>query len=293
VAEQHPDFLAVSFVSRAADLEEVRRVLIEQGGDVPIIAKIERGEAVSNFDSILAASDGIMVARGDLGTDIPLERVPLVQRDIIQKCNRAGKPVITATEMLESMVESARPTRAEASDVANAIFDGSDAIMLSAETAIGRYPVRATRIMTRIAREVERRLPYDRMLAERADWLEYKTDELISYDACHTAHYLGAAAIIAFTQSGSTAGRVSKYRPKVPVLAITPDEVICRRMLLRWGVNPLPVSELANLDEMFTTGVNLAKELGIARPGDLVVITGGVPIGVVGSTNLLKVEQVY
>ncbi len=291
-AGQQPDFLAVSFVGTEQDIRDVRAALPDGAAEIPIIAKIERGEAVRNFDQILDASDGIMVARGDLGTDIPLERVPLVQRDIIRKCNRAGKPVITATEMLESMVSAARPTRAEVSDVANAIFDGTDATMLSAETAVGRFPVRAVRIMARIARETERRLPYDEMLAERAGWLERKTEELISYDACHTAHYLGAAAIVAFTHSGSTAGRVSKYRPRVPVLAISPDEAVCGRLLLHWGIHPLRVARLTHVSDLFATGVRLTKELGLASPGDLIVITGGIPIGVSGSTNLLKVEVV-
>ena len=223
---------------------------------------------------------------------IPLEKVPLVQKEIINKCNWVGKPVITATEMLESMVKSIRPTRAEAADVANAIFDGSDAIMLSAETSVGKYPVRAVTLMSRIAREVERKLPYQQMLTERGRWLEHKTDELISYNACYTAYNLGAVAIVAFTQSGSTAGRVSKYRPRVPILAITSSNVVSGRLLLRWGVYPFRVTGLSSVDELFDAGAKLVKELGLARAGDLIVITGGVPIGLIGSTNLLKVEEI-
>lgn len=290
--KQEPDFLALSFVSGTEDVNGIRAILGENGADIPIISKIERGEAVSKFNSILATSDGIMVARGDLGVDIPLERVPLVQKEIIRQCNHQGKPVITATQMLESMVHSARPTRAEVADVANAIFDGTDATMLSAETSIGDYPIQAVKIMAKIAEEAESKLPYEQILAERGEWLEQKTDELISYSACHTAHSLGAAALVAFTQSGSTAGRVSKYRPRVPILAITPSSVVARRLLLHWGVYPFQIAEASSVDELFATGVRLVKELGLAKPGDLIVITGGIPIGVAGTTNLLKIEKV-
>ena len=290
--EQQPDYLALSFVSEAENVVNVRDMLRKNDADIPTIAKIERGQAVRNFDSILSASDGIMVARGDLGVDIPLERVPLVQKEIIRKCNRAGKPVITATEMLQSMVNSVRPTRAEIADVANAIFDGTDATMLSAETSIGKYPVQAVRMMAKIARETENELPYEQVLLERGTWLEHKTDELISYSACHTAHSLGAAALVAFTQSGSTAGRVSKYRPRVPILAITPNGAVVGSLLLRWGVFPFQIAGPSSVDELFSTGAGLSKELGLAKPGDLIVITAGIPVGVAGSTNLLKVEKI-
>lgn len=290
--QKQPDYLALSFVSDAEDLASVRAVLSSNGADIPVIAKIERGVAVKKFDSILAASDGIMVARGDLGADIPLEKVPMVQKEIIQKCNQAGKPVITATQMLESMMSSASPTRAEVTDVANAIFDGTDATMLSGETAIGKYPVQSVRMMVRIAREAESKLPYGRMLTERGKWLEQKTDELISYNACLTAQSLGAAAIVAFTRSGSTAGRVSKFRPKVPILALTPSSAVCGRLLLWWGVYPVQITESSHVDELFATASRLSKELGMAKSGDVIVVTGGIPIGVAGSTNLLKVEKI-
>jgi pyruvate kinase len=290
--EQQPDYLALSFVSNAEDIASVRAILHDNNGDIPIVAKIERGEAVNKFDSILVASEGIMVARGDLGVDIPLEKVPLVQKEIIRKCNQAGKPVITATQMLESMVNVPRPTRAEVNDVANAIFDGTDAVMLSAETSIGKYPVQAVKMMTKIAREVEDKLPYEQILSERGRWLEHKTDELISYSACHTADSLGAVALVAFTQSGSTARRVSRYRPKMPILAITPSTVVLGRLLLHWGVHPFQIARAASLDELFAMGAKLSKELGLAKPGDLIVITGGIPIGIAGSTNLLKVEKI-
>jgi len=290
--QQTPDYLAISFVSSAEDIFAVMAVLREHSADIPVISKIERAQAARDFDHILSASDGIMVARGDLGVDIPLERVPLIQKEIIQKCNRVGKPVITATQMLESMVNAARPTRAEVTDVANAIFDGTDAIMLSAETSVGKYPVRAVRTMARIAQETEKRLPYAHLIGERSTWIERETDELISYSACHTADRLGAVAIVAFTQSGSTARRVSKYRPRVPILAITPSDFVSGRLLLHWGVYPFQIGPVSTVDELFSSGARLAKETGLSKPGDLIVITGGVPIGVTGVTNLLKVEKI-
>jgi pyruvate kinase len=289
---QRPDFLALSFVTDAENITDVRSILRYKGVEIPLIAKIERGEAVDNFGSILAASDGIMVARGDLGVELPLERVPLIQKELIARCNRAGKPVITATEMLESMISSLRPTRAETTDVANAIFDGTDAIMLSAETSIGRYPVQAVRMMSSIARAAEKELPYERSLAERRSWLERETDELISYSACQVANSLGAAAIVALTQSGSTAIRVSKYRPSVPILALTPIRAVAGRLLLYWGVCPQMIVEPASVDEIFTLAARLSRDAGLVRPGDLIVITAGIPIGEAGTTNMLKVERI-
>jgi pyruvate kinase len=287
-----PDYLALSFVTEAEDIVCIKRLMREKGTEIPIIAKIERGEAVKNLDSILANADGIMVARGDLGVEIPLEKVPLVQKEIIKKCNQAGKPVITATEMLESMVKSMRPTRAEASDVTNAIFDGTDATMLSEETSIGKNPSQAVAVMDRIARETEKKLPYEIALSEKKVWFEQRTEELISYNACITAHSLGARAIVAFTKSGSTAGRVSKYRPRTTIVAITPDEVICRRLILYWGVQPVQVATPSSVSGLFATASAITKKLGLARPDDLLVITGGIPLGLGSTTNLLKVEVV-
>ncbi|MFC1870486.1 pyruvate kinase, partial [Chloroflexota bacterium] len=286
---------ALSFVSVPEDIIQTRAILREKNCDIPIIAKIERGQALDNFEGILAASDSVMVARGDLGVDIPLQRVPMVQKEIIMKCNQAGKPVITATQMLESMVTAARPTRAEVTDVANAIFDGTDAVMLSAETSIGKYPVEAVRMMSQVALEAEIRLPYEKLLAERSTWLEPQTDELISYNACYTASRLGAVAIIAFTQSGSTAQRVSKYRPRVPILATTPSKRASGRLMLCWGVQSVQTvqtSESSSIGELFAAAARLAKDLRLAKSGDLIVITGGIPIGRHGTTNLLKVEKV-
>jgi len=290
--EHGVDFIALSFVRAAGDVLDVKSFLREKGADIPLVAKIEKWEAWQDIDSIIAASDGLMVARGDLGIEIPLEKVPLAQKDIIRKCNRAGKPVITATQMLESMVDSPLPTRAEVTDIANSIFDGTDAIMLSGETAVGRYPVEAVKVMTRVALETEASLPYDRIVREKYADLEPVTDDAIAYAACHTARRLGAAAIVAFTMSGSTARRVAKYRPGIPILAATPSPRQIRRLLLPWGVYPYEVPEPATVHDLFAEGVRLCLNTGIARRGDLLVITAGLPIAIPGTTNLLKVERV-
>jgi len=290
--QQKPDYIALSFVTKPEEIEQVRDILKRHHANIPIISKIERGEAVKNFSEILAASDGIMVARGDLGVEIPLKDIPHVQKDLIRRSNMACKTVITATQMLESMVNSPRPTRAEVTDVANAILDGTDGIMLSAETSMGKYPVQSVKMMSEIARETERYLPYDQLLTERGNWLENQTDELISYNACTTAHRLKAVAIVAFTQSGSTARRVSKYRPRVPVIAITPDKVVAGRLILYWGVYAFHNPSLSSVDDLFTAGTKLVMDLGVAKSGDSVVITGGLPIGVTGTTNLLKVQRI-
>ncbi len=292
VVKNRPDYLALSFVSGPKDIGGVRKILRQSSVDIPIISKIERGRALDNLDEILAVSDGIMIARGDLGVDIPIQKIALVQKEIIKKCNQAGKPVITATQMLESMVSSPRPTRAEVTDIANAIFDGTDALMLSGETSIGMYPKLAVEMMADVAGETEKELHYKRLLTEKSRWVECQTDALISYDACYTASRLGAVAIVAFTQSGSTAMRVSKYRPEMPILAITPNRVVCGKLELSWGVQVFHLEKVPPLDELFSTASGICKSLGMASPGDLVVITGGVPVGTAGSTNLLKVEKI-
>ncbi|MBT3363394.1 MAG: pyruvate kinase [Chloroflexi bacterium] len=290
--KQQPDFLALSYISIAAEITSVRALLGVDHADIPLIIKIERAQAIKNLDSILKQSDGIMVARGDLGVEIPLEMVPLAQKDMISKCNLLGIPVITATEMLESMIHASRPTRAETTDVANAIFDGTDATMLSAETAIGSHPVQAVKMMAKIAVQTEKKLPYQKMLTERGSWPKKETSELISYNACYTAHTLNAKAIVAYTQSGSTAGRVSKYRPKMPILALTPSESALRRLMIYWGVQTIKTDGMSGVDQLFSLGQKTTKELGLAKKGDRIVITGGIPIGEVGSTNLLKVEKI-
>lgn len=289
--EQGVDFVGISFVRSAADVVRARQFLYEKGASIPLIAKIERHEGVNDIDRIIAEADGIMVARGDLGVEIPLKKVPIVQKEIIRKCNQVGKPVIVATQMLESMVAMVRPTRAEVSDVANAIFDGVDAVMLSDETAAGRYPVETARMMANIAVETEKTLPYERMLLEKSEQVVPQTDDAISYGACHIAQQIGAACIVAYTSSGSTALRVSKYRPKTPILAITHNPDVARKLALSWGIEPYVVDRPGNVDAMFQRGAQLALETGIARKGELVVITAGIPTGIPGSTNLVKVHR--
>jgi len=286
------DFVALSFIKEAEDVSRVRHFFQQKGTETPLIAKIERHEALENLDGILEAAEGAMVARGDLGIEIPIQRVPIAQKQIIQKCNHLGKPVIVATQMLESMVNAPSPTRAEVTDIANAIFDGADALMLSEETAVGNYPREAVTMMAQITMEAESALPYDEILTNKGEDLQPQTDDAISYAACHTAHQLGAVAIIAFTSSGSTARRVAKYRPSVPILAITPSQTTQKQLSLSWGVRAFQVPEPSRIADLFARGARIAREAGLAREGDLVVITGGVPIGVSGSTNLLKVERV-
>ena len=286
------DFVGLSFVRKAEDVMKVREFLQERGSTAKIIAKIERVEGLNNFDEILEAADGVMVARGDLGVQIPIQRVPIVQKELIRKCNHVGKPVIVATQMLESMVDSPMPTRAEATDVANAIFDGADAIMLSEETAIGHYPVETVKMMSLIALEAENALPYDENLASRGRDLQPLTDDAISYAACHAASQLGAKAVVAYTASGSTAMRVSKYRPRTPILAITPNESTQRQLSLSWGVTALKVTEHKMILNMFSQAAGAVSKCGLGKEGDLVVVTAGLPMGKSGSTNMLKVEKI-
>ncbi|MDD5312369.1 MAG: pyruvate kinase [Dehalococcoidia bacterium] len=285
------DFVGLSFVSKAEDVMKVKDFLQQQGSATKVIAKIERVEGLNNFDEILETADGVMVARGDLGVQIPIQKVPVVQKELIRKCNHAGKPVIVATQMLESMVDSPVPTRAEATDVANAIFDGADAIMLSEETAIGNYAVETAKMMSLIAMEAEAALPYEETFANKAKYLQPLTDDAISYAACHTAHQLGAKAVVAYTSSGSTARRVSKYRPQTPILAITPDGETQRQLSLSWGVYAVRVSEAKSIINMFKQAAVAVRKFGLAEDGDLVVVTGGIPIGIPGTTNMLKVEK--
>jgi len=290
--QQGVDFVGLSFVKSESDVAKVREFLQQQSSQAKIIAKIERREALDNFKEILEAADGVMVARGDLGVQIPIQRVPIVQKELIRKCNHIGKPVIVATQMLESMMDSAVPTRAEATDVANAIFDGADAVMLSEETAIGHYAVEAVRIMSLIALEAEAALPYEETFASRGKDLQPLTDDAISYAACHTAQQLGAKAVIAYTASGSTAKRVSKYRPRMPIIAITPNESTQRQLSLSWGVSALHIREPKSVLTMFTQAAKAVRKFGLVSEGDLVVVTAGIPLGISGTTNMLKVEKI-
>lgn len=290
--QQKLDFIAPSFVRSADDVLEIRRVLEEAGSDMQIIAKIENRSAVENIDNILKVSDGIMVARGDLGVEIPAEEVPLVQKTIIAKCNLAGKPVITATQMLESMVRNPRPTRAEANDVANAIFDGSDAVMLSGESAAGRYPVESVQTMAKIAAKAEG--AYDQLgLFRKNVLLNPKTvTDSIAHATVSIAAELMATAIITPTASGSTTRMVAKYRPRAPIIAATPQESVARKLLLVWGVEPLLIPVTSGTDEMVNAAVQAALTKNKIKLGDLVIITAGVPAGIPGTTNLIKVHIV-
>jgi pyruvate kinase len=287
------DIVAASFIRKAADVLEVRKVLQENGGgDIQIFSKIENHEGVDNIDEIIKFSDGIMVARGDLGVEIPTEEVPVVQKMIIEKCNNAGKPVITATQMLDSMIKNPRPTRAEASDVANAIFDGTDAIMLSGETANGKYPVETVETMSKIAERAEKALNYEEKLKKRRRTHVRNVPNAISLATCNTAMDLNAAAIITATQSGHTAKIVSHFRPECPIIAVTPYEKIARKLALNWGVFPIVAAKMESTDELIEKSVDIAHTAGYVKNGDLVVIAAGVPVNYVGSTNLMKVHVV-
>lgn len=291
--EHKMDIIAASFVRKAADVLTIRQILEDAGAGMEIIAKIESRNAVNNLDEIIKVSDGVMVARGDLGVEIPAEEVPLLQKAIIERCNRAGKPVVTATQMLESMIHNPRPTRAEASDVANAIFDGTDAVMLSGETAAGKYPVEAVETMARIAERSEAALHYEELLGKKRVVGPQRTvTDAISYATCSTAQDLGAAAIITSTESGYTAKMVSKYRPRAPIIAVTPHARVLRRLALVWGVQPLLVKFTTGTDEMISSALEVSLAAGFIKGGDLVVITAGVPVGVHGTTNLLRVHTV-
>ncbi|MBC7327481.1 pyruvate kinase [bacterium] len=286
------DWVALSFVRNARDIRRLRRIMLRKGFLIPIIAKMEKQEAVQNMEEICREADGIMVARGDLGLEIPLEDVPTQQKNIIKLANRYGKPCIVATQMLESMVHNPRPTRAEVADVANAILDGADAVMLSEETTIGKYPVEAVRIMHRIAERTERFINAGNFFASRLSEKVESTTDAIAISACRIAESLSAKAIITVTSSGYTARMVSRYRPSVPIIAVTPEMQTLRRLALVWGVYPCHMPYYDTTDEMLSKSIDVAKEAGFVKDGDVVVLTGGVPIKVPGTTNLLKVHIV-
>jgi len=287
------DFIAASFVRKAQDVLEIKKILEKNGGQaIKVIAKIENRQGVNNIDEILKVSDGIMVARGDLGVEIPVEEVPVVQKMLIDKCQRYGKPVITATQMLDSMIRNPRPTRAEASDVANAIYDGTGAIMLSGETASGKYPVESVKTMARIAETAENSIDYWKQFQNMKCDMVTSVTNAISHATCTTAMDLNAAAIITVTQSGHTARMVSRFRPACPIIATTTSLKVQRQLNLSWGVKSFLVSETYSTDEMFDMGVEKAREAGVANNGDIVVITAGVPVGISGTTNILKVHTV-
>lgn len=287
------DFIAVSFVRNANDVEQIRNILNANGGkEIQIVAKIENREGIDNADEIIRVSDGMMVARGDLGVDIFPEEVPTVQKMLIKKCNQAGKPVITATQMLESMVMNPRPTRAEASDVANAIYDGTSAVMLSGETAAGKYPLESLEMMVRIIERTEQGLAYENRFKTKTFDIRGSVTNAISHATCTTAHDLDVAAIISITKSGHTARMVSKFMPACPIIAVTHSERIRRQLALWWGVYPFVIKTEYSTDELFKQAVKKAIDTGMVKKDDLVVLTAGVPAGVSGTTNIMKVEVV-
>jgi len=287
------DFIAASFVRTAADVKQLRDILHEHGGDqIKIIAKIENNQGIQNIDQIIDAADGIMVARGDMGVEIPIEEVPIIQKMIIKKAYHAGKVVVTATQMLDSMMSHPRPTRAEATDVANAIYDGTSAIMLSGETAAGDYPVEAVETMVRIALRTEADINYISRLRARNTNEKPSITDAISHTACLMAGDLNATSIVTVTKSGRTARMISKYRPQSPIIGGCMSDKVCRQLNLSWGVIPLKVEEKQDADELFDHVLERSKEAGLIQEGDTVVLTAGVPLGIAGTTNLLKAHIV-
>ena len=287
------DFVAASFVRKASDVLEIRSLLNSHSGEnIQIIAKIESQEGVNNIDSILEVADGIMVARGDMGVEIPIEKVPIIQKNIIKKCNAAGKIVITATQMLDSMIRNSLPTRAEACDICNAIFDGTDAIMLSGESASGLYPIEAAKTMSKIAKETECHLDYNYLNQRLKEPAMYDFAEAISYSTCRTSNVLHAKAIVAATNSGSTAKLVSKYKPKCPIIAITPNAEVMRGLSLNFGVFPVLCQEFSTTDDILTEAKTIVKNLNIGHEGDYIIVAAGMPTNHTGGTNMLKIEKI-
>ncbi|MEA1960802.1 MAG: pyruvate kinase [Bacillota bacterium] len=290
--DQAVDYIAASFVRCAEDVLEIRRIVEERDADIEIIAKIESQGGVDHLEEIIQVADGIMVARGDLGVEIPPEEVPLVQKLLVEKCNTAGKVVIIATQMLDSMIQNPRPTRAEVSDVANAIYDGADAIMLSGETAAGKYPVEAVETMARIAGRTEEVLPYSEILRKKRRQGILSVTDSISYATCATASSLGVTTIITGTQTGTTARMVSKYRPAADIIAVTPKKRILAKLALVWGVHPVLAQETSGTDQLIDESLRICEKIGYIKQGDMVVLTAGSPTGFSGGTNLLKVHVV-
>ena len=287
------DFIAASFVRRADDVKDLRKILEENSAQhIKIIAKIENRDGVNNIDEIIQVSDGVMVARGDMGVEIPFEELPAIQKKIIKKCYVAGKPVITATQMLDSMIRNPRPTRAEITDVANAIYDNTSAIMLSGETSVGKYPLEAFLTMSKIAIEAEKNINYVKRFLDIDITMSRNVTNAISHATCETAHSLDATAIISVTKSGHTARMVSKYRPACPIIAMTVSKKVYCQLSLSWGVIPVLTDIKTTTDEIFDQAIDRALETRMIKNGDLTVITGGIPAGISGTTNTLKVHIV-
>lgn len=292
-AEMGYDFLAASFARTKEDILQVRKILDEHNGTAKIIAKIENMQGIENLEEILEVSDGIMVARGDMGVEIPLEEVPVIQKDMIKKAVAKGKHVITATQMLESMINNPRPTRAETADVANAIYDGTTAIMLSGESAAGKYPVEAVETMAKIAERAERDIDYgSRMKKYNTAAGKVDITTAISHATCTTAMDLNAAAIITVTMSGFTAGMISRYKPGSPIIGCSVNPQVCRQLNLSWGVAPLLIEKAETADDLFEGASKAAEKAGFVKKGDIVVLTAGVPLGMTGTTNMIRVIEI-
>lgn len=290
--EKEVDFIAASFVRKASDVLAVRRVIEEEDGKQHIISKIENQEALDNLSDILEFSDGLMIARGDLGVEVQPEKVPVIQKDIIQRANRLGKPVITATQMLESMINNPRPTRAEASDVSNAIFDGTDGVMLSGETAVGSYPLEAVRFLVKTAKVSEAALPFDTLFITGARYSTQTVPNSICYAACAIANDLKANGILVATETGDTARMVSRHRPYPTIIAMSPYSAARRQMQLTWGVTALKVEDSDTINGLFENGLKEAEVNGLLKSGDLAVLLAGLPYKIAGSTNMLKIHEV-
>lgn len=286
------DFIAASFVCCAQNLIDLREFMLKNGGEnIDIIAKIESLQGVNNFSEISRVSDGIMVARGDLGVEIPFEEIPFIQKKLIKDARLQGKRVITATEMLESMLEKARPTRAETSDVGNAVYDETSAVMLSGETAVGKFPVEAVTIMSRICRSTEKHIDYNKRF-KKMDVEIRNIADAVSHSTCNTSIDLNAKAIVVFTRSGMTGRMVSRFRPIAPIIGVTDDAKVYRKLALSWGVYPVLSGIVSSTDELYKNAVDICKNLGIAKGGDIIVIAAGVPLGQSGLTNMIKVEEI-
>lgn len=290
---QGVDFIAASFVQKKEDIQQLRRLLEKNGGaDIKIISKIENKQGVNNIDEIIDVSDGIMVARGDMGVEIPYEEVPVIQKKIIKKVYQTGKHVITATQMLESMIKNPRPTRAETTDVANAVYDGTSAVMLSGETAAGAYPVEAVKTMVRIAERTEQDVDYRKRFYQSKRPADNDVTNAICHATCTTALDLNAKAIVTVTKSGKSARMLSQYRPESDIISCATTERVCRQLSLAWGVTPLVIKEEKEVFHLFDKAIQAAVKMKLLETGDLTVITSGVPIGVSGTTNMMKVQIV-
>ncbi|RJQ32389.1 MAG: pyruvate kinase [Actinobacteria bacterium] len=293
IVKNNIDWVGMSFVRSAKDVLSLKRLINKLGGKTLVMAKIEKREALENLDAIIDAADGVMVARGDLGIELPIEEVPIIQKTIVKKCQRLGKPVVIATQMLESMVSSARPTRAEASDVANAIFDETDAVLLSDETAIGAYPVESLKTMEKIIKKTEANIAYDKKLKSKVRWLyDNNVTDAISLSSAELAVDIGARAIVTSTQSGNTARAISRFRPPVRIIAVTPQQSTLGQLQLSWGVTPIKVEASKDINDMFSIATKATLSSKCARKGDKLIITAGAMVNVAGTTNLIKVQQV-